>query len=187
MRIPNNVKEAFLLDKENGDNLWADTIAKEINSLKALGCFKLDNHCDWNWCTKGYDKPSFLQKARLVCGGHVIKTDLNTYASTVKSLSMWLINLIAMANKLKALCGDVGNAFVNAYTQEKVFTMAGPEFGSEWAGKHLIIVKALHGMWSSAKRWRSHFAQTLQSMGFIALHSDQDVWLCVCIEKSGYD
>jgi hypothetical protein len=54
VHIPNNVKEAFHLDKENGDNLWADTIAKEINSLKALGCFKLDNHRDWNWCTEGY-------------------------------------------------------------------------------------------------------------------------------------
>jgi hypothetical protein len=97
-----------------------------------------------------------------VCGGHVIKTDLNTYASTVKSLtSVQLINLIATANKLEVLCGDVGNAFVNAYTREKVFTTAGPEFGSEWIGKHLIIVKALYGMQTSAKRWRSHFAQTL--------------------------
>jgi hypothetical protein len=54
VRVPHNVKEAFLLNKENGDTLWAEAIAKEINSLKALGCFKLDNHCDWNLCTKGY-------------------------------------------------------------------------------------------------------------------------------------
>jgi hypothetical protein len=197
VHVPNNVKKALLLDKENGDNLWTDVIANEINSLKALGCFKLDHCCDWNWCTKGYQyaplrlvfdvKPSGLRKARLVCGGNVIKTDLNTYASTVKSLSVRLINWIATANKLEVLCGDVGNAFANAYTQEMVFTMAGPEFGSAWIGKHLIIVNALYGMRTSAERWRSHFAQTLRSMGFIASCSDQDVWFCGHEDKSGYD
>jgi hypothetical protein len=54
VHVLNNVKEAILLDKENGDNFWADVIAKEINSLKALGCFKLDNRRDWNWHAKGY-------------------------------------------------------------------------------------------------------------------------------------
>jgi hypothetical protein len=44
VRAPHNVKGAFLLDKENGDTLWAEVIAKEINNLKALGCFKLGNH-----------------------------------------------------------------------------------------------------------------------------------------------
>ena len=84
-----------------------------------------------------------------------------TIMHQLSNLSVQMINLIAMANKLEVICCDVGNACVNSYTQEKVFTIAGPEFGCKWAGKHLIIVKALYGMGTSAERWRSHFAQTL--------------------------
>jgi hypothetical protein len=42
------------------------------------------------------------------------------YASTIKMLSICLLHVIAIANKLEILCGDVGNAFVNAYMNEKV-------------------------------------------------------------------
>lgn len=42
-------------------------------------------------------------------------------------------------------------------------------------------------MRTSAERWRSHFAQTLRSMGFFASRSDQDVWLRERDDKSGYE
>jgi hypothetical protein len=90
---------------------------------------------------------------------------LNTYASTVKTLSVRLLHLIAETNDLTALSGDLGNAFVNSFTNEKVYCRAGPEFGP-LEGKTLIVVKSLYGLKSSAERWRAHFADTLRSMGF---------------------
>ena len=38
--MPNTVKEAILIDKENGDTLWWDAIMKEMKNLQpAFGVF----------------------------------------------------------------------------------------------------------------------------------------------------
>jgi hypothetical protein len=97
-----------------------------------------------------------------------------------------LLHLIAEANDLTALCSDVGNAFVNSFTNEKVYCRAGPEFGP-LEGKTLIVVKSLYGLKSSAERWRAHFADTLRSMGFESSRADPDVWLRCREDESGYD
>ena len=34
IRVPNTVKEAILIDKENGDTLWWDAIMKETNNVR---------------------------------------------------------------------------------------------------------------------------------------------------------
>ena len=44
---------------------------------------------------------------------------------------------------LKQLQGDICNAYVNTYTQEKVFSRAGPEFGANDA-QILLIRKTLY-------------------------------------------
>jgi Reverse transcriptase (RNA-dependent DNA polymerase) len=95
--------------------------------------------------------------------------------------------MIADANGLKTLCSDIGNAFVNSYTNEKIYTRAGPEFGPTLQGKTMLIVKSLYGLQSSAERWRAHFASTLQSLGFVSSRADQDVWLIQRDDGSGYD
>jgi hypothetical protein len=133
VHVPNSVREALMLDKENGNTYWADSIALEMNALKKMGClhFKVPPS-KWNPRTEGFQyappqivlnvKSSLKRKARVVAGGHVIRCDLNTYALTVKTLSIHLLYIIAAANKLPILCGDVGNAFVNAFTNEKTWT-----------------------------------------------------------------
>jgi hypothetical protein len=45
----------------------------------------------------------------------------------------------------------VQNAYVNARTSEKVYTTAGPEFGSD-EGRPAIIVRALYGLNISGAR-----------------------------------
>ena len=41
IRMPNTVKEAILIDKENGDTLWWDAIMKEIKNVRpAFEVFK---------------------------------------------------------------------------------------------------------------------------------------------------
>jgi hypothetical protein len=102
--------------------------------------------------------------------------DTPTYSSTVKSISVQLLHVIAHKANLKQLCGDIGNAYVNATTNEKVFARAGPEFG-DYEGCTVIIVKALYGLCSSSERWHSHFANTLRSFDFVPTRFDNDVWI----------
>ena len=44
--LPKNIKEALQLDKENGNNLWADAIAKEMKNVKVS--FKIPMMVKWH-------------------------------------------------------------------------------------------------------------------------------------------
>ena len=52
--------------------------------------------------------------------------------------------LIAEINQLEAWCTDIRNAYLEAYTEELLYIIAGPEFG-ELEGHTMIVVKALYG------------------------------------------
>jgi hypothetical protein len=65
---------------------------------------------------------------------------------------------------------------MHTFTKEKVYTTAGPEFGSN-AGRPAIIVRALYGLKSSGARWRDHFAAILTQVGFTSSKADPDVWM----------
>jgi hypothetical protein len=88
-------------------------------------------------------------------------------------------------NDLDVKAADVGNAYLNAPTKERVYTTAGPEFGAELQGRLIIIVRALYGLKSSGAAWRNHLANTLHSMGFRSSLADPDVWLCPAVKVSG--
>ncbi len=57
---------------------------------------------------------------------------------------------LAELNHLETWATDIGNAYLEAETQEKVYIIAGPEFG-ELEGYILVIHKALWApyIWSS--------------------------------------
>ena len=85
---------------------------------------------------------------------------------------------------LDILMTDIGNAYLNAPTSEKVYTIAGQEFG-EYAGRIVIIVWALYGLKSAGASWRSHLASMLRDMGFQSCMANPDVWLCLAVKKDG--
>ena len=60
---------------------------------------------------------------------------------------------------------DIGNAYLEAYTKEKVCFIAGIEF-RPLAGHLLIIEKALYGLRTSSLRWHDKFSDCLHDMGF---------------------
>eukprot|EP00957_Ditylum_brightwellii_P089066 6782490-Ditylum_brightwellii.AAC.1 len=62
---------------------------------------------------------------------------------TTHGISVKLLHVIAHCVGLNALCSDIGNAYVNAYTTEKVYAVAGPEFGETSIRKIVMIRKAL--------------------------------------------
>jgi hypothetical protein len=122
-----------------------------------------------------------------VAGGHLIDAlDLGIYSTTVKSISVKLLHVIAHKQELKPLCGDIGNAYVNAFTNEKVYAREGPEFG-DLEGSIVIILKALYGLRSSSERWHAHFSDTLISLQFVPTRYDKDVWFRLSEDKLHYE
>jgi hypothetical protein len=75
---------------------------------------------------------SFTRKARFVAGGHTTETPASlTYSSVVTRDSVRIAFLLAALNDLNVFAADIGNAYLNAPCREKIWTVAGSEFGSE--------------------------------------------------------
>ncbi len=181
IKIPNTVEEALELDKENRDTLWYDAIQKEMQNVKVAFEVLQEGKAPPGYkripCRMIFTlKMDFTRKAQLVAGGHVTDPPAtSTYSSVVSRESVRIMFLIAALNDLDIMAGDIGNAYLNAKTQEKVFIITGPEFGED-AGKVALIVRALYGLKSSGAAWHAHFAEHLTDMGFTPCKSDPDVW-----------
>jgi hypothetical protein len=57
---------------------------------------------------------------------------------------------------------DIDNVFLYVKTREKVYTTAGPKFGSTQYGKNLIINELLYGLKNSAASFHEHLAESQQ-------------------------
>jgi hypothetical protein len=99
--------------------------------------------------------------------------------------SVRIMFLVAALNDLSILGADVQNAYINAKTSEKVYTTAGPKFGSD-AGRPAIIMRALYGLKSSGARWRDHLAAILMQAGFKNSKVDPDVWMRKAHKPNGF-
>ena len=71
---------------------------------------------------------------------------------------------------------DVSNAFVTAPNSEKVWAVAGDEFGDK-KGCKVEIQRALYGLAGSARAFADFLADTLLRMGFTPSRADPDLWL----------
>jgi hypothetical protein len=60
-----------------------------------------------------------------------------TYASMVSRESIRIAFLIAALNDLEILAADISNAYQHAPCRERVYTICGPEFGSEESSRRL--------------------------------------------------
>ena len=89
-------------------------------------------------------------KARLVYDGvQVDPTGLSIRATMVNVVSVCLLGLIAYSQNLSIICGDIGNAFIQTHTKEKIYIRCGPEFGDR-VDPIEIIVHALYRLTTSA-------------------------------------
>ena len=74
----------------------------------------------------------FTRKARFVAGRHTTETPASTtYSSVVSRDSVRIVFMFAALNGLDILAVDVGNTYLNADCGEKIWIIAGPEFGSK--------------------------------------------------------
>ena len=193
IEVPTTVEEALELDRNNGNNLWADAIKKEMkNSRVAFQLLGRDERPPVGFkeitCHLVFDvKMDLTRKARYVAGGHLTDPPSSmTYASVVSRDSVRIAFLIAALNDLDILAGDIQNAYLHANTKEKLYFIAGSEWKAD-EGRPVVIVRALYGLKSSALMWRNHLADTLGNfMGFKSSLADPDVWLKAETSTTGF-
>ena len=91
----------------------------------------------------------FRKKAQYVTGGYTIETTAAlTYASVVSRDQVRIALTLAALNGLNVLACDIYNVYLTAQCREKIWTVAGTEFGSD-TGKIFIINMDLYGLKSS--------------------------------------
>jgi hypothetical protein len=79
----------------------------------------------------------------------------------MKGISARLLMVIDDANGYNVCTGDIKNAYINAFTKEKVWITCRPKFsrviikGEEvnMARKRALIVNTLYGLKSSGREW----------------------------------
>jgi hypothetical protein len=118
----------------------------------------------------------FCRKARLVPRGHQTNASATiTYASVVSCEIVCIALLIAALNDLEVKIGNVLNTYITAPVTKKVWTVLGPEFGSN-AGKSAVIVRALYGLKSAGAAFHMHLASFMRQMGYTSCKADPDLW-----------
>ena len=178
-QVPRNHEQAMELDRQNGNTKWRDAEIIELTQIDEYNTF-LDKgrgflpgpgykkiRCHLVYAVKHDGR----HKARLVAGGHLTDTPIDSVYSSVVSLrGIRLLTFLVENNGCDVYATDIGNAYLESYTKEKVFIIAGPEFGDR-EGHTLIITKALYGLKSSGLRWHERFADVITRNGLLHLQS----------------
>jgi hypothetical protein len=202
VRLPHSVQEALQIDKETGTDFWWQAIQKEMK--KVMIAFDYDESITPEQIREGLSKGDYVgfqeikchmifdvkmdltRKARFVAGGHMTEPPASiTYSSVVSRDSVRLAFLLAALNDLDIMACDIGNAYLNAPCRERVWFVAGPEFGSR-QGTVVKVVRALYGLKSSGASWRSMFNTTIRDMGFEPTVADPDVYRRAFAKPSGF-
>ena len=186
-RVPRNHNEAMELDRLNKNDKWSKSEELEVKQLMEYHTFKDHGHRSKNKAPDGYKRITLhmvyavkhdgRHKSRIVAGGHLTDAPVESVYSGVVSLrGVRLVIFLAELNGLKVYQTDVGNAYLEAYTKEKVYVIGGPELG-KLEGHVLVIVKALYGLKSSGLRWYERFADVLRDMGFTPCPAEPEIWM----------
>ena len=123
-----------------------------------------------------YVKFDGRRQCRLVASGHRTPDvpQEEVYSGVVAMETIRLAFLIAALNGLQVCAADVLTAFLYGKTREKVYVIAGPEFG-EHAGKRMIIDKGLYGLKTLSARFHEHLSAKLRRMGFHPCKADHNL------------
>jgi Reverse transcriptase (RNA-dependent DNA polymerase) len=192
--VPRTHSQAADIDKKNGNTNWQDAEALEIAQLMEYGTFLdkgKEGEAPYGFKRiRGhmvYDvKHDGRHKARYVAGGHLTEpSEESVYSGVVSLRGIRLTVFLAELNNLTLWGADVGNAYLEAKTREKVYIVGGPEFGA-LEGHTLVIVKALYGLRSSGLCWHQRFADVMRAMGFFQCRSDNDIWMRSCGDHYEY-
>ena len=185
VQVPRDHNEALWLDEKNGNTRWADAEKLEIQQLLDYNSFEdlgIGTPTPEGYqripCHFVYDqKVDGRAKARFVAGGHRTSTPTDSVYSGVVSLQgIRIVTFLAELNDLDLWSTDVGNAYLESYTSEKVVFVAGKEFGN-LAGHTLLIRKAQYGLKTSGRCWHDKLHDVLRDMDFIPSRAEEDIWM----------
>ena len=176
-QVPHDHAEAMFLDQKNGNNKWAEAEAQEMESFQEFGVFK--DLGKGGKPPEGYKKVKLItvydvkhdgwHKTRIVAGGHLTDIPMESVYSRVVSLQgIRLLVFLAELNGLQAWATDI--------SKEKLYLIAGPEFG-DLEGHTLLVYKALYGLRTSGVQWHERLADCLRDMGFNPCKGELDIWM----------
>ena len=128
-KVPKKPKQAYKFDRINGNTKWEDVMKQEADQLIDYDTF-IDKGQDARM-PKGYTKIRLhwlfavkhdgRHKARCVAGGHLTGPPVKSvYSGVVSMKELRLIIFIAEMNGLELYGADIGNAYLEAKTKEKV-------------------------------------------------------------------
>ena len=169
----------------------------EYKKFKKLDKVILDKHKKVMNSPKGYHrikvhlvcavKFDSRLKARLVADGHLTPEPIeNIYSGVVSQRNHRLVIFLGKLNNLDIWGADIGNAYLEAFTDEKLYIVAGPDF-QELEGYILIFLKALYGLISSDKTWDEVICGKLRGMEFTPSRADPYIWLRKALNLRCYE
>ena len=163
--IPRDYKHALELDKLNGNSRWYDATKLELQQIMDYHVFEDKGEAKYDPKTKriingppGYQKIRVhlvfatkhdgRHKARLVAAGNLTPDPVESiYSGVVSTRSLRIAIFLAKLNDMELWGADIGNAYLEATTKEKLYIVAGQEFEHlDLRGHILVINKALYGL-----------------------------------------
>ena len=147
VEVPTSVEEAYKLDHNNNNNLWRDSIKKEMTNV-AVAFHILDHseedHVGYEHinCHLIFDvNMDFRRKAQFFAGGYTTDPPAeSTYAGFISRESISIAFTLAVLNDLDIFAADIQNDFLTVPCGEKIIFTCGPEFGSDHKGKTTVVV-----------------------------------------------
>ena len=183
-QVPKDFNDAISLDKENSNTHWQDEMDLELTQIHEYKVFKDTGKAQFH-DGKAVTPDGFQQirvhfvyavkhagkfKARHVADGHLTKEPV------VSLRSLRMVVFLSQLNDLEIWGADVGNAYLEAYTDPNLCIIVGPEF-KELQAHLLIMIKTLHGTRSGGARWHDRLSDILQELKFKPSKADPDVWM----------
>ena len=183
-QVPKDFNDAIRLDKENSNTHWQDEMDLELTQIHEYKVFKDTGKAQFHdgkaVTPDGFQKirVHFVYavkhagkfKTRPVADGHLTKEPV------VSLRSLRMVVFLSQLNDLEIWGADVGNAYLEAYTDPNLCIIVGPEF-KELQVHLLIMIKTLHGTRSGGARWHDRLSDILQELKFKPSKADPDVWM----------
>ena len=186
-QVPRTYEEALEIDQKNNNTKWADATSLEMEQLFDYNTFRDLGLFHTSKIPTGFQrikvhlvfavKHDGRHKSRLVSRGDLTDIPIDSvYAGVVSLRGLRMCIFIAELNNMEAYATDIGNAYLEAITKEKVCIRAGPEFGDK-EGHLLIIYKALYGLRSSGKEFGDLLASCLKELGFFPSKAEAEIFM----------